>query len=518
MSVRFRIKTLMEKFAAMNTEVQFRLLDLPNELIAHIIEQVDSVKALRKLSQTCRRVQELTEPFLYRVALVRSGRRAEAILRSLETRRARAAAIRRLDVPCDYHQHQNFEALSSLLRQARNLKTLMIESPQCNNGDFEDEPTWRVMAEHIFSPFHDAVRLAEIGEPSSRPLHNLRELTLHLNGIDSPYWTPSGSSLAIFQIPTLQYLKISCVNILDDLAKQLQDKPRTPLKHLELEECNITHLGLYGILSVPEALETLYLGENIYNITAFMGYPVDPASNHLFQTNPKAALHALQQQQGSLQSLTYATNERIYQHMQLARQILCDPSPVDAGFAGFHCLQHVTLVGQCPNFERALMTSKSPPILKTLEHQEISPLRRTVVNQASPLDSVPFLRAPSCSIPTTLESVDITYQSISLMNSRITEAIKNEFIQPAAVAVETMGVRMRVFNRQVAGYFPPYLYGEPRPVSEMLFTGYRDGFVGKLSESKPRSDQSSSDGDEESTSEFEDTEDTEDTSSDEDEE
>lgn len=41
----------------------------------------------------------------------------------------------------------------------------------------------------------------------------------------------------------------------------MSNKPKTQLKHLELEECNITHKGLRSILSLPEALETLYLGK-----------------------------------------------------------------------------------------------------------------------------------------------------------------------------------------------------------------------------------------------------------------
>ena len=173
MSLRFRIKTLAERFAAMKTEFQFRLLDLPNELIAHIIEQVDNIKALRKLARTCHRIQDLTEPVLYRSVLARSGSRTEAVLQSIQTRVARAAGIHHLDLPCDYHQDQNFDAVESLIRRARNLKSLMVESPECNNGDFEAEQVWNDMTNHIFLPFRDAA--ISTTEASSRPLQNLRE-------------------------------------------------------------------------------------------------------------------------------------------------------------------------------------------------------------------------------------------------------------------------------------------------------------------------------------------------------
>ncbi len=35
----------------------------------------------------------------------------------------------------------------------------------------------------------------------------------------------------------------------------------TPLKHLVLEECNITVPGLKNLLTLPKALEVLYLGQ-----------------------------------------------------------------------------------------------------------------------------------------------------------------------------------------------------------------------------------------------------------------
>lgn len=85
-------------------------------------------------------------------------------------------------------------------------------------------------------------------------------MTLHLNGPDSPYWQLDQTSIHIFLHPTLRQLHISCVSIVnvEDFTRQGQHS--TPLQHLTLEECNITHEGLAGILSFPMALETLHLG------------------------------------------------------------------------------------------------------------------------------------------------------------------------------------------------------------------------------------------------------------------
>lgn len=86
---------------------------------------------------------------------------------------------------------------------------------------------------------------------------------MHLNGADSPYWDIDERSLGIFMLPSLTYLKVSCVNISDETVDAVQSVSQdrfTPLKTLELEEANITHKGLQALLSLPKALETLYLG------------------------------------------------------------------------------------------------------------------------------------------------------------------------------------------------------------------------------------------------------------------
>lgn len=90
-----------------------------------------------------------------------------------------------------------------------------------------------------------------------------------MNGIESPYWNFDPRSKAIFLLPALSHLKISCVNVLDDLAEGIGRVSFSPLKHLELEECNFTHKGLHHILSFPKALETLELLENCHNVTHF---------------------------------------------------------------------------------------------------------------------------------------------------------------------------------------------------------------------------------------------------------
>ncbi|KAF2160571.1 hypothetical protein M409DRAFT_70325 [Zasmidium cellare ATCC 36951] len=473
MRLKFRIMQAVDKFTARNTQFQFPLLDLPNELIAHIIEQVDNIRTLRRLARTCRRVQHLAEPALYRSILVRTGPETNDIRLALDSRPERAAGIHYLEIPCHARYRQDFEAIADLLDRARNLKELIFESPQCNTSEFEDAETWREMATQLFEPFQNAVALEKEVDLARKPLQKLRRLTLHCNGPDSPYWTLDSGSLAIFLLPNLQFLKVSCVNILDRVLEDAKDKSSKTLKHLELEECNVSHRGLHGILSVPQDLEVLYLGENCHNILQFAD-DIDPGSNHLFTVNPQLTVDALKQQSSTLTTFTYTTTETYFQHRHLARIRDACSAPIDAGFTDFNKLTKVSLIGHCPNFERALMTSCSPPILKTLEFKALTPFRRELGSTAEDhaIGIVPFLRAPSASVPSTLKNIDISFGSTAYdADGNILPSQTKNLIEVTSKATRSMGVHLRFFFKPRSHYFPPYLYGEPTPVETLVYDG-----------------------------------------------
>ncbi|EME42774.1 hypothetical protein DOTSEDRAFT_90064 [Dothistroma septosporum NZE10] len=481
MRLRLLIAKAIGKMAAMNTQFKFRLMDLPNELIAHIIEQIDSVRHLRRLSRTCRRIQHLAEPVLYRSIRIRSGYKTDQIITAVSARAERAAAVRQLEIPCDDDYLQNYAAVEALLTEAKNLKNLMFESPECNSNSFEDEEDWQEMSNNFFEPFQRAV--ASIAPlVHARPLQNLKSLTLHMNGPESPYWTIDDRSIGLVLHPTLTYLKMSCVNILDNILEHVHQTEKTPLKHLDLEECNITHGGLHGILSLPAALEGLSLGENCHNIQ-FFGDEIDPASSHLFQMDSQTTIAALKQQQHSLRTLAYITTHTYYQHLQLARWINGKKNTVDAGFADFAALEEVTLLGQCPDFERAMMTSRSPPNLKSLTFKAKDAFRQEIGTHSqsdSPLALVPFLRAPSCSIPDALERLNVAYHDSSPLgaNRKLSETTKR-IIRKAANATKEIGIELTVSYVDRRNYYPPYLWGEPAPTETTMFTG-EHGFVGRF--------------------------------------
>ncbi|KAI5363984.1 Putative F-box domain, leucine-rich repeat domain superfamily [Septoria linicola] len=463
MRVKFMLLKVTGKLAAMNTVFQFPLLDLPNELIALVIEQVDNRTTLRKLSRTCRRVQELTEPVLYRYALVSSRAHTRDLLHSLRSRStrgsARAKALHTLDVPCNWRQEQSFADLARLLESAIHLKRLMIEAPECNHGEFEDADHYEEMTAALLRPFETAVA----NDQDQKPLQKLQELVLHLNGPESPYWSVDERSICLFMLPSLQRLKLSCVNIEDDAAKGVDRKMFTSLKHLVIEEANITHRGLMGILSLPQSLETLYLGENCHNIDQFAD-KINPAANHLFNNNPAAALEAIGQQKSSLRELVYVTPERNGWSRKVPKR-----SAVDAGFANFHYLESITLHGTCVNFERAVVSSRSPPMLKELIYKTDNMFWSPIMDSAPEivLSLLPFVRAPSSSLPTTLEKLRI------ISNKQHVNSSIRQNVRAAAKILEKHGVVFQVAFETRSSYFPPYLYGEPLPVINTIFDGKR---------------------------------------------
>ena len=71
---------------------------------------------------------------------------------------------------------------------------------------------------------------------------------------------------AIFAHPTLQSLTMSCADIDGPFSEKVLSRPETPLKELELIECNVRIQALDAILSMPKALERLCLGTKTQRI------------------------------------------------------------------------------------------------------------------------------------------------------------------------------------------------------------------------------------------------------------
>jgi hypothetical protein len=170
MRLKFLLSKAVGKISARNTKMEFALLELPNELVAHVIEFVHDSATLRGLACTCARLQQLTEPVLWRELLIRESPKLKGILKAMRTRRERTSALQRLNVPCDSY-FQDMRSLAELLEMVQNLRELMIESPSCNAIEFEDLDEWQPMMEQLFSPFQ---QISGNSDLSPRPLQQLK--------------------------------------------------------------------------------------------------------------------------------------------------------------------------------------------------------------------------------------------------------------------------------------------------------------------------------------------------------
>ena len=139
------------------------LLQLPNELIGDIFEHINDRKTLKSLAQTCRRVQELAEPVLYRSILMRSSRQLYKLSGAIESRKERVEAIHAIDLRYTWQQRKwlgstasvrvlpiqslsnnnHMLTLGKLIGQATNMRQLTIESPYCNRSVGNESDLWR---------------------------------------------------------------------------------------------------------------------------------------------------------------------------------------------------------------------------------------------------------------------------------------------------------------------------------------------------------------------------------------
>ncbi|KAK5175450.1 uncharacterized protein LTR77_000589 [Saxophila tyrrhenica] len=490
MRLKFMISKAMGRMSANNSTFQFPILDLPNELVAHIIEFIDDLNTLRNLACTSHRLQQLTEPKLWREITFRLAPSLLHIVAATESRHERASAVQVLNAPLRPKFGRDMSRLAYLMMIARNLRELMVESPLCNAthlSHFEDHPTWRSMTAQLFMPFQRAV----VGNAvEHRPLQKLTKLTLHLNGPGLPYWTPNERSISIFLHPTLKYLNISCVNIPEDLFDEVSERAITPLQHLVLEECNISVRGLHGLLGLPTGLEHLVLGENAHNARQFDN-EVEASYNHLFRTNASAVVKALGQQNHSLKSLVYvAASASVFADSQLLRRMAEGrQAGVDAGFADFHALESITSSGANFTFERAVLSSAPPPNLKVLTYQAenaiTSPHGSSLQTNADETEMnnrlvalLPFLRAPSASVPASLERLNIVYQRRVQAPVVFTDD-KQAHIEKTAKALKAVhGAVLMVGFKGFGQYYPPFLYGEDEPKEKMIFDGESGTFYG----------------------------------------
>lgn len=178
MPLRSRLRRALAELFAMAVNMQFPLLDLPNEVIILVIEQVSTRSELSKLARTSRHIQRLAEPVLYRELFIRTRKHLSRIFNALCNGEGdvRLATIRSLTVPCESAQNWRFDPLHRILRDANNLRNFEFESPNCNFDRFENALAWDRMTRNMFETFHQATMTPTT---SPKPLQHLRKRLAH---------------------------------------------------------------------------------------------------------------------------------------------------------------------------------------------------------------------------------------------------------------------------------------------------------------------------------------------------
>lgn len=254
--------------------MQRGLLGLPTELIVNIVDHVEDTRSLRNLALASRLLQTLTEPTLYRTIFFRTPRQLKHLVAALEGDPIRRKSIRIIDARCQLNSSSlEFTKIRTLLCMATRLTDLTIESPCCNSNlwEYASADWWRTTMRSWLTPIIDATNVAKpLCLNSSQikdcmkeyaPLQHLKRLTLHLNGEKREFWTCAHRYAAIFTHPTIEELHLSSINLPKGCTDHLSNEVKTPLKRLTLDEANITFDGLRGVLTLPKALEEIYIGK-----------------------------------------------------------------------------------------------------------------------------------------------------------------------------------------------------------------------------------------------------------------
>lgn len=177
MRLPFILAKAIGRFSARSTKMEFALLDLPDELIVHIIGHIEDPKTLANLACTSRQMYDLAIPPLYREILIANPKDVQALDLALKRRPQWASAVQKLEVPSNPGLSPHLATISGLITKMTNLRHLLIESPMVNCGvgeNFEgNEKEWNAVADPLIAPFSLSSMIRRT-EPSVKCLQNLK--------------------------------------------------------------------------------------------------------------------------------------------------------------------------------------------------------------------------------------------------------------------------------------------------------------------------------------------------------
>jgi hypothetical protein len=460
---------------------------LPNELTLLVVDHVAHDRAaLCALAQTCRGLQHLAEAHLYRTLELLSVTDLDVIIAAFAARRERARAVHTLKILYRYRETdlqvsmEKRTAFNECVARMVNLREWHIESPYDN---FQWEEGGQEWVEGDMERFRQALETACVeGPPEEKRLVQerrlgvnvertvglalLESLTIHSHGANADFWDLDGFH-CLFRHPRLRYLHVSCLTLPDHLPDLAPHARTTPLTTLVFDECQLSPHSLRSILSMPEKLKHLTLGENIFNINGTT--PLAPK----LTLSPDATLDALAVVAHSLESLTHLDSK--WQTSRGTAHVLNRMRPASEGMRRFDALKYL----ECDTvsfLHQAIVMNHdlAPPNLDTLR------IRRhwgVFVNLFDQLPAIEHYTAlPSLATLEFVQASDI-WNELSLAEY-ICDAERSRSRHAAAFQLYNSGINLKVSIElhKSASLIPPYLHGETVPVTRCLYDASQVGF------------------------------------------
>ncbi|KAJ4373518.1 hypothetical protein N0V86_007658 [Didymella sp. IMI 355093] len=458
---------------------------LPNELTLAVVQQLaNDNRALCTLAQTCRGFQQLAEEHIYKTIKLRSVKDLQRIIAAFLARPDRVRAVHTLKILYRWTENlqvslERRKSFNECVAQMVNLREWHIESPYDN---FKWEKGGHEWVEGDMERFRQALEKACVDGAQERKrfaqdrqlyrtlqrtvgLAQLESLTIHSHGAHADFWELDGFH-CLFRHPSLRYLHVSCVTLPQTLEVLESHKSTTPLTTLIFDECNLETKSLRQILSAPEKLKHLTLGENVFNINRSV--ELSPK----LSPHPLDALDALAPVAHSLETLVHLDSKwRLNpENHHIARQRITGD-----GMRQFHSLKTMECDTGSFLHEAIVMNHElCPPNLDTLV------VRRHFFVAENFFDYLPdvcyYTALPS------LHTLELKQSAVSFNSMSEAEYIcepdrlRNRHAYGYALSESNINFKVSIELGRGSSLIPPYLHGEPAPEVRCLYDASQVGF------------------------------------------
>lgn len=492
---------IMASFPRKQVVQEAKLLGLPNEILILVISFLD-FEDLLTVRLTSSHLDELAQPFVYSELDVSHGLKAERLAKLIRADDRKAKWLKSVLVSTKHDHDEGLTVFPDQLRRMRNLKHLILETPDCNARASSDRVKWlklQAQYDQIFAESSVAIPHDE------RLLPSLETCTMHfVDNFVSLYPLPHYKS--IFLHPTLQDLTISCM--CTDRPAAFTDHKRfyrtTALTRLHLEESDFDPDTLAILLKLPQALKSLRLSEGVRYTSDFNEGSV--SSRMHGNMNPGLFSQAISRSVAdSLEHLSISLGYKRRQGQSI------NSVNSSLNFTALHQLKFLEismsslgLLISRPGCDHAIYT-RLPPSIEHIRVFNI-PLLTMRGSPAIPFEKCVFAQKKAHGLPN-LKQVTYCYEYQSLNGGptflqfagarrrdetfmRISGACKQRIINNSDknyYIYKNAGIRV-VVELEVTphGFIPPYLHHEEKPVRGTFWDSNEPTYEARIYEGKAR--------------------------------